>query len=149
MRIRATLVAATGALALLTAACGGGGDNNTADSAARRVEITMQDTAFAPSEVTVQPGETVQFVFHNTGAIAHDAYIGDEAAQADHEAEMRNSSGGMDMGHHSDSGDGAITVEPGETGTLTHTFRSGDQLLIGCHEQGHYAAGMKLAIDVS
>jgi uncharacterized cupredoxin-like copper-binding protein len=49
-------------------------------------------------------------------------------------------------GHHDDD---AITVEPGKLGSLTHTFKAGDGLAIGCHEPGHYAAGMKLAITVS
>ena len=47
-------------------------------------------------------------------------------------------------------GDGhGITVDPGDINTLTHTFKAGDVLVIGCHEPGHYVAGMKLALTVS
>jgi uncharacterized cupredoxin-like copper-binding protein len=57
---------------------------------------------------------------------------------------------GMDMGGaDSEDAEGGITVEPGERGELTYTFQAGDELLIGCHEPGHYAGGMKITIDVS
>jgi uncharacterized cupredoxin-like copper-binding protein len=39
-------------------------------------------------------------------------------------------------------------LPPGGTGDLTYTFRAGEDVLIGCHEPGHYAAGMRLAIAV-
>ena len=50
-------------------------------------------------------------------------------------------------GGHGDT-DG-ITVEPGERGETTHTF--GDEageVLIGCHQPGHYEGGMVATIDV-
>jgi plastocyanin len=50
----------------------------------RAVEIDMVDNAFEPAEVEVAAGETVRFVFRNTGAVVHDAVIGDEATQDDH-----------------------------------------------------------------
>lgn len=123
----------------------------------RTVEVDMVDNAFEPAEVEVAAGETVRFVFSNNGAVVHDAVIGDEAAQDDHEAEMRaaeETDGEMDeMGHGSTSGEGddeaAITVEPGQQGEITHTFGSGDDLLVGCHEPGHYAAGMKIVVDIA
>ena len=104
----------------------------------------MRDIAFSPASVTVPNGQPVRLVFHNTGKVAHDAFVGDEQAQMEHEREMGSAMGGM----RHDSGD-AITVEPGKTGSLTHTFRSGDQLLVGCHQPGHYAAGMKIAVTVT
>lgn len=151
MRTRLTL-AAIAAVGLLAAACGGGSDNNTASGGStRRVEIDMRDIAFSPASITVQAGETVEFVFRNTGAVAHDAYIGDEDGQRDHEMEMNSTSttGMAGMDHHGGGDADAITVEPGDTGTLTHTFESGDQLLIGCHQPGHYAAGMRVNINLA
>ena len=135
------------------AACGDNGGGRSAPTP-RTLDIEMRDTAFAPDQVEVAAGEAVRLVFHNRGAIAHDAYIGDEAAQDAHEMEMRDAEsgdgGGMDHGGHGAAGDqNAITVEPGETGELTYTFEEGDQLLIGCHQSGHYEAGMRLTIDVS
>jgi uncharacterized cupredoxin-like copper-binding protein len=130
--------------------CGGGSDHGMShDGAAtpsRTVDVEMRDIAYAPTAVDVKAGETVKFVFHNQGQIRHDAFIGDEAAQAEHEKEMRGGDSGGMGGHQ---GDDAIKVDPGMTGSLTHTFKPGESLVIGCHEAGHYAAGMKLALKVS
>ena len=158
-----TIVAALG-----LAACGDDGEASTGSrdpeasgSGPRTVEIEMVDNAFEPSEVEVTEGETVRFAFRNTGAVAHDAIIGDEMAQDEHEQEMRTADEaaqadeagemGDDMGHGSTASDeeGAITVEPGATGELTYTFAAGEQLFIGCHEPGHYDAGMRLAVGVT
>jgi uncharacterized cupredoxin-like copper-binding protein len=148
------LITVLAAAAVLLAACGDGdSDSDTATgSGTRTIEIEMRDIEFSPDEVSVEPGETVRFVFENTGAIPHDAFIGDQAAQDEHEMEMRDAEGedgGMDMGdEHGGDESGGITVEPGETGELTHTFREGDELLIGCHQAGHYEAGMRVMIDM-
>ena len=137
------------AVALLGGCGGGGGHEGHSSSADRVVNVAMRDIAYDPATVTVKAGETVRFVFHNEGAIRHDAFIGDEAAQAKHEQEMREAgSDGKDDGDHMGGGHG-ITVDPGDLSSLTHTFKAGDVLVIGCHEVGHYAAGMKLAISVS
>ena len=131
---------------LVVGGCGGGsGHGESHDSAAeasRTVDVTMKDIAYAPTSLAVKAGETVKFVFHNEGSIRHDAFLGDEAAQSEHEKEMRGEGG---MGH----GDEAIKVDPGKTGSLTHTFKPGEVLIIGCHEVGHYTAGMKLPVTVS
>ena len=42
-----------------------------------------------------------------------------------------------------------VVVKPGETGTLTTTFDSNTTLQIGCHQPGHYEAGMKATLTVS
>jgi uncharacterized cupredoxin-like copper-binding protein len=137
---------AVGMLSAVVAGCGGGGHEShgsmTDAEATRTVDVTMKDIAYEPTSVTVKPGETVKFVFHNEGQILHDAFIGDEAAQADHEKEMREHAGKMDGEH-------GIKVLPGKTGSLTHTFKTGEAVIIGCHETGHYAAGMKLTVAVS
>ena len=133
---------------VLLGGCGGGSHESHGGTAQpdRTVDITMRDIHYDPAAVTVKAGETVKFVFRNEGDIRHDAFLGDEEAQADHEKEMRKEgSGGLD-GHHSDD---AITVDPGGIGSLTHTFKSGDVVIIGCHEPGHYATGMKIAVTVT
>jgi uncharacterized cupredoxin-like copper-binding protein len=43
----------------------------------------------------------------------------------------------------------AVTVKPGETGSFTYTFTTPGSLIIGCHEKGHYAAGMKIVVNVT
>ena len=137
-------------IALLVAACGDddneavtGPGNDTADSG-RTIEVRMTENDFDPAALDVEQGETITFVFHNSGEIAHDAFIGDADAQADHEEEMRMAD---DMGH--DTGDDALTVAPGFTGELTYTFDEAGSIEIGCHRPGHYASDMKIMVTVS
>lgn len=135
------------AVVALIGGCGGGGGGHDAHSskADRVVNVTMRDIAFDPATVEVKAGETIRFVFHNEGQIRHDAFIGDEAAQAEHEKEMHEA-GADGKGHGEGHG---VTVDPGDIDTLTHTFEAGDMLIIGCHQAGHYAAGMKVAVTVT
>ena len=127
--------------------CGGGGGHGSHSATADRVvNVAMRDIAYDPGTVEVKAGETVRFVFNNEGQIRHDAFIGDEAAQVEHEKEMREAGSDAKGGH---GGGHGITVDPGDIDTLTHTFKAGDALVIGCHQAGHYAAGMKLALTVS
>lgn len=147
---RTHILLATGLVAAL-ASCG---DDDAADSgsgsdAARTVEIEMVDIAFEPDTVEVEAGETIRFVFTNNGTVMHDAFIGDEAAQEEHGREMRDaeSDGEHGGGGHGDGGD-AITVEPGDTGEITYTFDEPGTLEIGCHEPGHYEAGMRVSVEV-
>jgi uncharacterized cupredoxin-like copper-binding protein len=130
------------ALVLTLTACGN--DTKQADSNARVVRVSMRDNRFTPATVTVTKGETVRFEFTNGGTVDHEALVGDAAAQMAHEKDMASgdSMGGM---HDSDS----VTVMPGKTGTLTHTFTTSGDLLIGCHEKGHYMDGMKLTVKVA
>lgn len=172
---RALLAAAV--MALITAACGGGDDKpamnaegSTATTAmndmegstgttgapaaaGKTVEVKMLDIAYEPKTLTVNRGERVEFVFQNVGKIAHDAFVGDMAAQADHEQEMReggqsSTSGGHGMGG-GDKDNKGVTVDPGKTGRLTHTFGKTGTIEIGCHQPGHYAAGMKVTVTVA
>ena len=142
---RVLTFATVGVLSLLAAACGGDHDSHGGSSdaeATRTIDVTMKEFAYEPASVSVKAGETVKFVFRNEGQTLHDAFIGDEAAQAEHEREMR------EVKKHKE--DHAINVIPGKTGELVHTFeKAGEALIIGCHETGHYAAGMKLTVTVS
>jgi uncharacterized cupredoxin-like copper-binding protein len=133
------------AAALLVGACGSGDDAPAVAPAGedRTIEVEMRDIAFAPTTVDVQAGEKVRFVFKNTGQVTHDAFIGDQAAQDAHEREMREG--------HGDHGKGsnAVTVAPGKTAQLVYTFDRTGQLLLGCHQPGHYTGGMKAAINIA
>ncbi len=126
--------------------CGGSGHDSHGGTPepSRTVHVEMRDIAYEPAAVTVRAGETVKFVFRNVGEAVHDAFIGDEAAQAEHEQEMRQSGGE----HHGDDGH-AVTVKPDGTASLTYTFERAGQLLIGCHQPGHYQAGMKVTVAVT
>ena len=142
MKKTAPVLAALALAVVFTSGCGKS-EKPKAAKATRTVEVEMRDISYQPTEVAVNAGEAVRFVFHNDGKVAHDAYLGDEAAQMDHEKEMT----GMG-GTHKDSTD-AITVASGKTGELTHAFTAAQSLVIGCHQPGHYAAGMKLKVDVA
>jgi len=131
-------------LAVTVAACGGGHSVQSAGGA-RTIDIDMRDNDFSSASLQVKAGEQVQFVFHNKGAVVHDAFIGDDAAQAAHEAEMRASSSGTEHGHDSD----AVVVEAGQTARLSHTFDTPGVTIIGCHQLNHYALGMRIRVTVT
>lgn len=149
------------ALSIVLVGCGDdgpGGAELAPDSGSRTIEITMVDIAFEPTTVTVPAGEAITFVFVNDGAVVHEAVFGNEAVQEDHEAEMAEM-GGMEMDDSdmdgSNDGDGAhsedvpsISLEPGATGEIEVTFDTGDEMIIGCHVPGHWAAGMRVDVDV-
>lgn len=130
---------------LALAACGSDDDAPAVAPAGedRTVEVEMRDIAFAPTTVDVRAGEKVRFVFKNTGQVTHDAFIGDAAAQDAHEREMREGHG--DHGKGSD----AVSVAPGKTAQLVYTFDRPGQLVLGCHQPGHYTGGMKAAINIA
>ena len=143
------------ALALLVAACssGGGGTSPSTTSAtpapsgsvaATRIEVKLTDALrIEPAQMTVPAGVPVTFVVTNTGATDHEFYLGDEAAQQAHAAEMASIGGMM---HDEPEG---IGVKPGATRELVYTFPSAGPTLAGCHVAGHYAGGMKAEITVT
>jgi uncharacterized cupredoxin-like copper-binding protein/soluble P-type ATPase len=115
----------------------------------RRIDVAMTDDAYGPSALAVATGQTVRFVFHNDGAVVHEALIGDATVQAQHDASgSAGSAGSMGAAHHH-GGLPVITVAPGSTGELVYTFIRPGTVLIGCHQPGHYALGMRAVITVS
>lgn len=133
--------------AAVLAACGSGTSTTTADGSSsgggRAVAIEMRDIAYSPTTLSASKGDTVTFTFTNKGAIVHEALIGDEAAQDAHAMEMET--GGV---HHG-SDRAPLTVQPGKSGTLTYTFDKAGTVIVGCHEPGHYEAGMKVVVTVT
>ena len=106
------------------------------------IQVVMSDAMrFAPAPITVKAGEEITFVVKNEGVIVHEFFVGSEQEQAEHAEEM--AMGGMSHGH-----DNALSLDAGETGNLTMTFDEPGSLLIGCHEPGHYEAGMKATLTV-
>ena len=144
MTRRLPALAITAAL-LLLAACGDDEPATSGRGGARTIEVDMVDIAFEPTKLDVAEGETVRLVFTNRGKVTHDAFIGGRTAQAEHEADMREG-GGHD---HGDDDSNAVTVEPGDTAELTYTFDEPGTVEIGCHQPGHYAAGMKITVEVA
>lgn len=87
---RSTLVVGA---AVLLFACGGGEQQQTderdasesarADTAATVVEVTMEDHAYVPSDITVPAGEPVTIAFENAGSVEHYFVVGDTIASDD------------------------------------------------------------------
>jgi uncharacterized cupredoxin-like copper-binding protein len=132
-----------------------GGASTTAEATSapstRWVTVTMTDNAFSPSSIEATAGEIVRFKFVNEGSVVHEALIGTEAEQADHERAMAGEMSGMDMGSGGDehaAHHGALKVQPGETGISSKRFDRAGTVLIGCHQPGHYEAGMQATVEV-
>jgi uncharacterized cupredoxin-like copper-binding protein len=134
-------------VATSTAAPAVGPQSDDGATTTRRINVAMEDHRFSPSTFDVRVGDTVTFVFTNFGRAVHDAFIGDKAAQEQHENEMRQAEGD---GHaHDHAHEGGVTVSPGQSGTLQYTFHKAGALEIGCHQPGHYAAGMIATLNVN
>ena len=143
-----------------TAACG---TNGSLSDGSQVIVVKMSNMTFEPASMTVHVGDTVTFRFVNTDTIPHEAVIGDAAYQLRHAA-MMNTMNSMTMtsttiahehgraraasAHPGMNDPNAVTVAPGATGTIVYSFGKVTQLQIGCHEPGHYEAGMKAIIDV-
>ena len=156
--MRPSRLALLPAAAVLIAACSTGTGSSAAPSSvaassppsapaasaeATRIEVQLTDALkIEPATMTVPAGVPVTFVVTNTGTTDHEFFLGDEAAQAEHEHEMQEMGG---MAHDEEMG---IGVEPGATKELTVTFPEAGSILAGCHVAGHYAGGMKAAVQV-
>ena len=153
MRLRHLALAP--ALVLVIAACSGGGATPSPSAAAsspsaaspgagaQTIEVKLTDALrMEPAEMTVKAGQPVTFKVTNSGAIDHEFYLGDEAAQTEQEAMMQSG----EMVHDTPEG---ISLKPGETKELTYTFDEAGQTIAGCHVAGHYAGGMKATITAT
>ena len=118
-----------------------------AASPARRINVAMEDHKFSPNVFDVRVGDTVTFSFTNFGKAVHDAFIGDKAAQEQHEKEMRGTPEGHKHGPDH-AHEGGIAVPPGESRTLRYPFEKAGTLEIGCHQPGHYEAEMIAVVNV-
>lgn len=106
------------------------------------IAVVMTDAMrFEPGSITAPAGEDVTFVVTNAGVLPHEFFVGDEEAQGHHAAEM--ATGGPGHAH-----DDALRLEAGETGRITMRFDGAGELLVGCHEPGHYQAGMVGSVEV-
>ncbi|AZF36317.1 Copper tolerance protein [Pseudomonas sp. R4-34-07] len=140
------------------------GQPAAAATAARTVEVTLQDISFSPKSLDVKAGETVRFVLVNKGRLLHEFNLGDAAMHAEHQKEMlqMQASGmltatGMGEMDHSKMDHGAmkhddpnsVLVEPGKTAELTWKFSKATDLEFACNLPGHYQAGMvgKLTVE--
>lgn len=121
-------------LAAMLTACGDDDDGTIEISA-------FDDFRFDPNEVTVQAGEEVTFALTNEGEIVHEFVLGPESVQMAHEEAMAE--GGDMEGMMEPEGQlAAVELEPGESVEVTVTFPEAGEMPFGCHEPGHFDAGM-------
>lgn len=146
---RPLLISAVLVLTLTVAACGSG-ESASSGKPKQTIDIEMTDNAYSQEVLQVRAGEPVELTFKNEGKVDHEAIVGDEDMQDQHEEDMQAKEEMDGMGHGGGSMDSdAITVKPGESGSLTYTFKASDDgIIIGCHEPGHYDSGMKMAVSV-
>ena len=105
----------------------------------RTAHIRIHFSRFDPSDIAIEPGQTIRFVVENTDPIDHEFIVGDEQMQQAHEA-------GTEAHHAPRPGE---IIPPGGTVVTTVTFPSQGSLLFGCHLPGHYAYGMRGVITIT
>ena len=102
----------------------------------RVVGLNMDDSLkFTPASVQAAKGETIRFVLTNSGKTTHEFAVG----PADKVA--------------ADEVDGVLVLEKdkldaGSTNTVEYTFDGPGPYAYGCHEPGHYEAGMKGTVNL-
>jgi len=123
------------------------GEPAEAADADRVIEMDANsDLTFDPDSITVSEGETVTFRITSTSNLMHDFVLGDAADQDAHEAEMEEMRESGEMMEHSEPNAASV---PGDGFVeLTWHFTQPGTILFGCHQKGHYDAGMKGTITV-
>jgi uncharacterized cupredoxin-like copper-binding protein len=127
---------------------GGGGSTQVSEraggpadpgEASRTVRLSALDTmAFQPAAISVSAGEIITFEVTNAGKAVHEFTLGDAQMQQQHADAMAHMPAGV---HHAFPN--SITLQPGETKTLTWRFGNARTVEFACHEPGHYQAGMR------
>lgn len=126
----------------------------TALTVSRSIKIDMNDKMrFSPDQFTVNAGETIKFVVHNSGKLTHEMVLGSEDSLKTHAAEMKQTathkSDHTDSHDHgSSSGVLALSVEAGDTKEWVVRFEKSQILQMACLIPGHFEAGMKGQIIV-
>lgn len=133
---------AVGGLTLLLVLAGCADSEPQSADGVREITVAMESFSYEPASLTVDAGTTVRFVFRNPDKVVHEAIIGDAEFQDEHEQRAKETEA-----HH--GGAEAVDVAPGKSEELTHTFDEPGTLIIGCHEPGHYAGGMKAEVKVT
>lgn len=104
---------------------------------ARTIQVDMADNMrFTPSDVTVEKGQTVRFVAHNSGQVLHEMVLGTQGAIAGHAALMRK----FPEMEHADAN--MAHVKPNKTGEIVWQFTQAGEFQFACLQPGHFEAGM-------
>jgi uncharacterized cupredoxin-like copper-binding protein len=110
----------------------------------KKVSVTTTDEMrfyFSP-EVEIQEGEIISFKVTNKGKVPHEFSIGNQAEQVAHQKMMRK----MPNMVHNDGN--TITIEPGQTKTITWKFIGNETVVFSCNIPGHYEAGMYKKVKI-
>jgi uncharacterized cupredoxin-like copper-binding protein len=97
------------------------------------VELTIHNSHFDKTFVTVQRGAEVEYVVHNRDPIAHELIIGPADVQLRHEL-------GTEPLHGLRPGE--VSVLAGSTAFTTYRVTTNKPVQFACHLPGHYAYGM-------
>ncbi len=119
-------------LSLMLVSCGGGGPSN-------KINVTMTDFQFQPSQFTIPAGQEIAFTASNNGAVVHNFVI------------MKK---GTSAGPFFDDEDvpnvyWQVELQPGATADTSFTAPAdpGDYEVV-CKTEGHIASGMTAKLTV-
>ena len=117
LRSRIPVVVLSALLALAAAACSSGAPS-ASPASAKTVPVVLGDAmTFNPASLTFRQGDTVTFNVINEGRVAHEFFVGSEAAQAEHAVEMERMGA---MGHDHATG---VHVDAGKSKMLHGVVR--------------------------
>ncbi|HHF7368098.1 TPA: hypothetical protein ACPSKY_003249 [Legionella bozemanae] len=123
------------------------GNPVNATKATKTIKVTASDDMRfnflqAPK---VHDGEIITFEVTNIGKVVHEFSIGDEKEQKEHQKMMRTMPGLV----HKDGN--TITINPGETKTLTWQFKANPKhdVVFACNIPGHFEAGMYMKVKTA
>lgn len=117
------------------------GEPGRASEAHRDVVIEITDQSrFEPDSLKIRTGVTVNFLVVNDSDQPHEFFLGDQEAQGEHQAQMRE----QEEGRTPEPADGpnSIGLFPGETTVFTWKFTQPGLVVFACHVRDHYQAGM-------
>lgn len=105
----------------------------------RIFDVAMGDDmryVFTPEFDDLHDGEVIQFNVKNNGVIKHEFSIGNTVDQVKHAKMMRE----MPNMQHTDPT--TVSLESGESATITWRFKGDDTVVFACNIPGHFEAGM-------
>ena len=109
----------------------------------RTVAIEMNDgMRYVPDHLTVKQGETIRFLFNNTGEIEHEFVMGTEKQLMEHYEMMKK----FPEMEHDDANQ--VRVAPGQVDEVVWHFSKAGRIDFGCLMRGHYESGMKGVVSV-
>ena len=115
----------------------------------RSIEVRMDDQMrFTPSSLTVQAGETIRFVLHNSGRTEHEMVLGHPQEIAAHAQAMKQAASTGGQMQHAHGTGVEITLGAGQKAEWVVNFPQATVLEMACLIPGHYEAGMHGTVEV-